>query len=211
MASATDPYQPAEARAGLTRRCLAVLRTHPVDWLVLQTRSLLVQRDFDILATLPFATLSVSIETDRLDVHRRLTRSSAAPARRLNLVRAALAHGICTQLTVSPYLPSSPAFAATLAQAVGEHGRVIVDTFLDGDGSGGQRSARLGMDAVLADAGFPGWFARCREHAQELMQGLLPLLGPERVLWSAAGFSTRPATAAACAPDVSSPLLQHAL
>jgi DNA repair photolyase len=192
MASATDPYQPTEARASLTQRCLAVLRAHPVDWLVVQTRSLLVQRDFAVLAELPFATLNVSIETDRLDVHRRLTHSSAAPERRLTLVRTALAHGLRTQITVSPYLPSSATFAETLAHAVGDQGRVIVDTFLDGDGSGGQRSARLGMDAVLAEAGFPGWFTRCREHAQELMRRLLSLLGPERVLWSAGGFSSKP-------------------
>ena len=153
-----------------------------------------MQRDFDVLAELQWATLNVSIETDLLDVHRRLTRSSAAPERRLALVCTALQCGIDTQITVSPYLPSSPTFAETLAQAVGEKGRVIVDTFLDGDGSGGQRSARLGMDAVLADAGFPGWFTRCREHAQELMRRLLPLLGPERVLWSAVGFSSRPKT-----------------
>jgi len=192
MASATDPYQPAEARAGLTQGCLAVLGAHPIEWLVVQTRSLLVQRDFAVLAELPFATLNVSIETDLFDVHRRLTRSSAAPERRLTLVRTALAHGICTQITVSPYLPSSPTFAETLAHAVGDQGRVIVDTFLDGDGSGGQRSARLGMDASLADAGFPGWFTRCREHAQELMRRLVSLLGPERVLWSARGFSSKP-------------------
>src|SRR5215470_5023927 len=192
MASATDPYQPAEVSACLTQRCLRVLHSHPIDWLVVQTRSLLVQRDFDLLAELSFATLNVSIETDLLNVHRRLTRSSAAPERRLSLVRMALARGIFTQVTASPLLPSSPTFAETLAQTVGEKGRVIVDTFLDGAGSRGQRSARLGMDAFLADAGFPGWFARCREHAQELRQRLHSLLGPERVLWSAEGFSMKP-------------------
>jgi DNA repair photolyase len=192
MASATDPYQPIEASVCLTQGCLTVLRSHPIDWLVVQTRSLLVQRDFDLLAELPFATLNVSVETDLLHVHRRLTRSSASPERRLSLVRLALARGIFTQITVSPLLPSSQTFAQTLAHAVGEKGRVIVDTFLDGDGSGGQRSTRLGMDALLADVGFPGWFARCREHAQELMQRLLPLLGSDRVLWSAEGFSMKP-------------------
>jgi DNA repair photolyase len=191
MASATDPYQPAEASVYLTQRCLRVLHSHPIDWLVVQTRSLLVQRDFDLLAELPFATLNVSIETDLPEVHRRLTRSSAAPERRLSLVQMALTRGIFTQVTASPLLPSSSAFAEKLAQTVGEKGRVIVDTFFDGDGSRGQRSARLGMDALLADAGFPGWFARCREHAQELRQRLLSLLGPERVLWSAEGFSTK--------------------
>src|SRR5919198_4867856 len=140
MASATDPYQPAEAWACLTQRCLAVLRSHPLDWLVVQTRSLLVQRDFALLAELPFVTLNVSVETDLLDMHRRFTRSSAAPERRLALVHQALARGVCTQITVSPLLPSSPTFADTLAHAVGEKGRIIIDTFLDGDGSGGQRS-----------------------------------------------------------------------
>jgi DNA repair photolyase len=191
MASATDPYQPAEASACLTQRCLAVLHSHPVDWLVVQTRSLLVQRDFALLAELPFATLNVSIETDLPDVHRRFTRSSAAPERRMTLVRLALSLGIFTQITVSPLLPSSATFAETLAHAVGETGRVIVDTFLDGDGSGGQRSARLGMDMLLADAGFPGWFTRCQEHAHELRRRLLSLVGPERVLWSAEGFSMK--------------------
>ena len=205
MASATDPYQPAEASACLTRRCLTILRSHPVDWLVVQTRSLLVQRDFALLAELPFATLNVSIETDLPEVHRRFTRSSASPERRLALVCQAQACGIFTQITVSPLLPSSVHFAETLARAVGEQGRIIIDTFLDGDGSSGRRSARLGMDALLTDVGFPGWFARCREHAHELRQRLLPWLGPERVLWSAQGFSTKPSL------QVVSPAISHTL
>jgi DNA repair photolyase len=190
MASATDPYQPAEARLRLSQRCLEVFAHHPVAWLVLQTRSLLVKRDFDILAGLPFVTLNVSIETDLLEVQQRFTRSSAPPAWRLQLVQEALARGINTQITVAPLLPSSPHFAATLARAVGERGRVIVDTFIDGDGSGGARSSRLGMSAKLSEAGYPGWFEQCQEHAQVLWHCLLPLLGPSRVLWSAGGFST---------------------
>ena len=113
----------AEASAGLTQRCLAVLRSHPIAWLVVQTRSLLVQRDFALLAQLPFVTLNVSIETDLPEVYRRFTRSSAAPERRLTLVRLALARGIFTQMTVSPLLPSSAYFAETLVHAVGEKGR----------------------------------------------------------------------------------------
>ena len=190
MASATDPYQPLEAQTRLSQQCLEVLRCHPMAWLVVQTRSLLVQRDFALLTQLPFVTLNVSIETDVLAVHHRFTRSSAIPERRLHLVRQALAHGIATQITVAPLLPYSPAFAEQLAQAVGARGRIIVDTLVDGDGSGGQRSRRLGMEAVLTAAGYPGWFAHCRERAHDLRHRLVTLLGPERVLWSAAGFST---------------------
>jgi DNA repair photolyase len=192
MSSATDPYQPVEAQVCLSQRCLQVLQRFPIAWLVVQTRSLLVRRDFDLLARLPFVTLNVSIETDLPEVHQYFTRSSATPDRRLQLVQAALAHGICTQITVAPLLPSSPAFAMKLAQAVGACGRVIIDTFYDGDGSGGVRSLRLGMDRQLTTAGFPGWFEHCREYAQELQERLLPLLGSRRVLWSAAGFSNVP-------------------
>jgi DNA repair photolyase len=192
MSSATDPYQPVEVQAQLSRRCLEVFQRSAITWLVVQTRSLLVQRDFDLLTRLPFVTLNISIETDLPDVHQRFTRSSATPSRRLQLVQEALARGIRTQITVSPLLPSSPAFATKLAYAVGNRGRVIVDTFYDGDGSGGLRSTRLGMGTLLTEAGFPGWFERCREYAQELSGHLVALLGAERVLWSAAGFSNRP-------------------
>lgn len=192
MSSATDPYQPIETRACLTQRCLEVFQAYPIGWLVVQTRSLLVRRDFDLLARLPFVTLNVSIETDLLTVHQRFTRSTAAPERRLLLVREALARGIVTQVTVAPHLPSSLAFAEKLAWAVGESGRVIIDTFYDGDGSGGQRSIRLGMGTLLIEAGSPGWFEHCRKHAQELMYRLIPLLGSDRVLWSAEGFTSSP-------------------
>jgi DNA repair photolyase len=192
MSSATDPYQPAEARLGLSRRCLEVFSHHPIAWLVVQTRSVLVARDFALLARLPFVTLNVTIETDLPEIHQQFTRSSALPTRRLQLVQDALASGIQTQITVAPMLPSSSHFAASLAHAVGTCGRVIVDTFFDGDGSGGRRSMRLGMDTKLTEAGFPGWFEHCREYAQTLFHRLLPLLGPERVLWSSAGFSTAP-------------------
>ena len=190
MSSATDPYQPLEARTLLSRRCLVLFRTWPIAWLVVQTRSLLVQRDFDLLAALPFATLNVSIETDLVDVYRRFTRSSGSPERRLALVRQALSLGIPAQITVAPMLPASPDFVDRLADAVGTHGRVIVDTFVDGDGASGKRSTRLGMSQRLAEAGYPGWFDQCRVHAHALMAHLQTRLGPERVLWSAAGFCT---------------------
>jgi DNA repair photolyase len=116
MSSATDPYQPAEARLGLSRRCLEVFSHHPIAWLVVQTRSVL-------LARLPFVTLNVTIETDLPEIHQQFTRSSALPARRLQLVQDALASGIQTQITVAPMLPSSSHFAASLAHAVGTCGR----------------------------------------------------------------------------------------
>lgn len=192
MSSATDPYQPAEAHTCLSQRCLEVFQRWSVDWLVVQTRSLLVRRDLHLLAQLPFALLNISIETDLPDVHRHFTRSSAVPERRLHLVHDAIASGVMAQVTVSPVLPHSPAFAERLAWAIGDRGRVIIDTFLDGDSSGGRRSAKLGMSEILRAAGFPGWFERCQEQAHALSARLRTLIGPERVLWSAQGFAHNP-------------------
>ena len=192
MSSATDPYQPLEAQACLSRNCLEVFQAYPVEWLVIQTRSLLVRRDFDLISRLSFATLNVSIETDLLEVHQRFTRSSATPERRLHMVKEALDIGITATITVSPHLPSSPCFAERLAAAVGDYGRVIVDTFINGDGSGGRRSVRLGMQHALAMAGYPGWFERCHEHAHNLQTQLARLLGADRVLYSSDGFTTPP-------------------
>jgi hypothetical protein len=70
MSSATDPYQPAEAKLRITRSILEVFREHPIGLLVVQTRSPSVEKDFDLLADMPFAWLSMTVETDDGQVRR---------------------------------------------------------------------------------------------------------------------------------------------
>src|SRR5438093_354117 len=72
MSSATDPYQPAEARLRITRGLLDVFGRRPIGRLVVQTRSPLVERDLDLLASMPFAWLSMTVETDDDRVRRAL-------------------------------------------------------------------------------------------------------------------------------------------
>ena len=190
MASATDPYQPAEASACLTQRCLAVLRSHPVDWLVVQTRSLLVQRDFALLAELPFATLNVSIETDLLDA-RRFTRSRPRLSGASPWCAWPCAWHFHPDYGVA-LLPSSANFRRRTHTA-GEKGRVIVDTFLDGDGSGASVLPACGY--VPRRRRFPRLVRALPGACLRAEAALLRWLGPERVLWSAEGFRTQPGPA----------------
>lgn len=48
MSSATDPYQPIERKANITRAILAEMIENPPDFLQIQTRSPLITRDIDL-------------------------------------------------------------------------------------------------------------------------------------------------------------------
>ena len=65
MSSTTDPYQPVEREYQITRQCLEVFAGYDdLDLLVVQTRSPLAARDLSLLGKIPYACLSVTIETD---------------------------------------------------------------------------------------------------------------------------------------------------
>lgn len=190
MSATTDPYQPIEARSGITRRCLEVFaRYDDLDLLVIQTRAPLAARDFDLLRRLPYAWLSVTVETDDREVLRRL-RGGPAPAKRLALVAAAARRGLNAQIAVSPCLPHTDRFAAALL-ATGAR-RIVVDTFADGDGAGGGRTARSPYAAHA-----PDW--RDVAPARRLHDTLLAA-GAD-ASWSTAGFCGIPPRARQAAPD----------
>lgn len=188
FSGATEPFPPGlESRYGLSGKCLAAFRRVPPALLVIQTRSPLVERYFDLLAAIPTAVLNMTIETDNDAVRRALTPGCPTVGRRLAVIRAAAARGICTQVTVSPALPHDPErFAALLA---GSCRRVIVDDFLNGDGAQGARSRRRGVPETLARHGHPGWFGP--ETTRALYAALVRRLGEERVGYSRAGFNAQ--------------------
>ncbi len=184
MSSATDPYQPAEARLRITRSVLEVFAECPVDLLVVQTRSPLVEHDFDILERLPFAWLSMTLETDDDSVRRTLTPTCPSVERRLETMRRARESGIKVQATVSPMLPANvDRFAALLGENAD---RVVVDTFF-GDGINGGRTGRRPLPGVFRASGFGDW--RDISSARSLHEILQARLGPERVGWSREGFN----------------------
>ena len=194
MSSSTDPYQGAERTYKLTRNCLSVLEKMPPGLLVIQTRSPLAARDFDILTALgERCLLNFTIETGREDVRRTLTPHCPSIRQRLRTASQARDRGIATQLTVSPCLPYSSvdAFGKLLLEV---SDRVIVDSFVAGDGGGGKRTARTGIPAMFARSGWEDW--RSQEAAMNLYCWLSERIG-DRAGWSQEGF-TRQASQVTC-------------
>ncbi|WP_219836390.1 radical SAM protein [Paenibacillus sp. R14(2021)] len=151
MSSATDPYQPEEYQARITRRLLEIIAEAPPQFLLLQTRSPLVLRDVDLLLKLGEGVrVSMTVETDLESVRKVLTPSAPPLAGRLRAIRELRRAGVPVQAAVSPLLPCSEAFPAQLAEAVE---RVVVDDFFRGDGSGGKRSEQLHMAARYRELG----------------------------------------------------------
>lgn len=184
MSSATDPYQPAEARLHITRSVLEVFAERPVGLLVVQTRSPHVEKDFDILERLPFAWLSMTVETNHDAVRRALTPTCPSIERRLMTMRRARERGIRVQAAVSPMLPANvQRFASILAECAD---RVIVDTFF-GDGSNGKRTGNRPLPQKFRELGFGDW--RDTARAQELKTILEDRFGEELVGWSREGFN----------------------
>jgi DNA repair photolyase len=186
MSSATDPYQGAERRLGLTRAALRAFARHPVRRIVLQTRSPMIERDIDLLRELGESVIaSITIETDDDAVRRALTPTSPSVARRLHTCAKLRAAGIFVQIAIAPMMPNCAERFATIADGAAD--RVIIDSYFTGDGSGGRRSRALGMGQLYARLGYKRWFRPGAE--AELMAAMRLRMGDARVLFSREGFS----------------------
>lgn len=186
MSSSTDPYQPEEAKAGITRSLLEVMAEPALtpDFLFVQTRSPLVVRDFDLLDKLgERVRLSMTVETDRDDIRRAFTPFAPPLQGRLRVLREAVRRGIPAQATIAPVLPSSEEFAAKLAEAVD---RVCIDNFFMGDGSGGRRTERLGIGELYERLGMTDWYGR--DAYLQVLARLQEHFAPECIKMSRQGF-----------------------
>ncbi|MFK7691907.1 radical SAM protein [Paenibacillus sp. HJGM_3] len=184
MSSATDPYQPEEAKAGVTRSLLEAMRDDPPEFLFVQTRSPLVTRDAELFAAFgERIRVSVTIETDRDDVRRAFSPSAPPIAARLKALRELREAGIPTQAAVSPVLPSTEAFADALAAVTG---RVCVDDFFMGDGSGGKRTQALGIRGIFERLNRESWYGR--DAYATVLERMRDRFGDSQVFVSQAGF-----------------------
>jgi len=158
MSSATDPYQPMEREAAITRRILEEMLEYPPDFLQIQTRSPLISRDIDLIKKITEkcdVLVSMTIETDRDDIRKIFAPYAPAIHMRLKALKEVHDAGIPTQASISPVLPFTPDFPQVL------HGLVDfiwIDTLNIGDGAMGKRSKRLGMPQLFEQYGLEKWY-----------------------------------------------------
>jgi DNA repair photolyase len=117
---ASDAYQPIESRYGITRACLEVLARakRPFPPLVL-TRTTLILRDRELLASIPGAGVGASIPTVDDDVRRHFEPRAAPIADRLAMLASMREAGVRAYAMVQPMMPGSiEALADALASVV---------------------------------------------------------------------------------------------
>jgi DNA repair photolyase len=103
----TDPYQPVEAKLGITRRCLEVFADfrNPI---AIVTKSALVARDIDVLRQLveyEAAAVNVSVTTLDRDLSRIMEPRATTPSRRLETVRRLADSGVPVGVMLAPIVP----------------------------------------------------------------------------------------------------------
>jgi len=156
MSSSTDPYQPIEVKTQLTRSLLEVMVEEQPDFLHVQTRSPLVKRDIDLFKQFgDKIRISMTIETDKEEVRKAFSPSAPPIPARMAALKEITDAGIMTQATIAPLLPCSKEFPKKLKHIAK---RVTIDDFWMGDGSGGKRTAKLGIYQIYEQMGLEKWY-----------------------------------------------------
>ncbi len=108
IGTATDPYQPAERRYGITRAVLEVLAGRRSLQLSVTTKSDLVARDADLLERISEHNevhVNVTVTTPHHTLSRRIEPRAPRPDKRLAAVRQLADRGITVGVFVMPVLP----------------------------------------------------------------------------------------------------------
>jgi DNA repair photolyase len=105
VSSATDCYQPAELRFGLTRKCIEVLQRYNVPYYVF-TKSSLIERDLELHRRYKdncFIIWSITTSTEKT---RRVIEPGTPPSSKLfATIRKFVDEGICCGVNIDPIIP----------------------------------------------------------------------------------------------------------
>ena len=131
IGAATDPYQPAEGKYRLTRRCIEVLGTARNPFSLI-TRGPMIVRDVDVLqdaARRAEVGISFSIPTLDQDIWRKTEPGTAPPRQRLRALRTLADAGIAVGVGIAPVLPGisdTPELLEDVARAARDAGATSV-------------------------------------------------------------------------------------
>jgi DNA repair photolyase len=201
IGTATDPYQPAERRFGLTRTILEALAAYRNLRIRITTKSPLVTRDVEVLTALSRRNrVSVSISLISVDpaLIRRLEPKTPLPHARLRGLRTLVAAGVDAGLIIAPIIPGLTDGWGALGGLMAA-GRDAGARYADGHALMLAPVARSGFLPVL-EREFPELAARYRRRyggrADPGREYLAALAARIRTLQRIHGFPVRESTAA---------------
>jgi DNA repair photolyase len=132
IGTATDPYQPAERKFGVTRAIMEELSRHQGLSLGMVTKSDLILRDLELLRVIAAKNrlrIHVTITTTDANLARILEPRAPRPDLRLSAVQKLMAAGIQTSVNCAPVLPGitdSPRDLESVVRASAEAGALSV-------------------------------------------------------------------------------------
>jgi DNA repair photolyase len=128
IGTATDSYQPAERKFGITRAIMEEFARHQGLSLGLVTKSDLILRDLDLLQAIALKnrlSIHITVTTIKTDLARILEPRAPRPDLRLKAAKALVAAGLHTTINCAPVLPGitdSPADLENLVRAAAATG-----------------------------------------------------------------------------------------
>lgn len=109
FSSATDPYQYAELKYRLSRKCLEQLLLYKPQKVTLHTRSHLILQDIELLKKFgKRLNVGVSITTDNEEIRQKFEPKAPSISRRIEILKLLSSNGIKTYASIAPLLPSNP-------------------------------------------------------------------------------------------------------
>jgi DNA repair photolyase len=132
IGTATDPYQPAERKFGVTRAIMEEFSRHQGLSLGMVTKSDLILRDLDLLRVIAANNrlrIHITITTTNASLARILEPRAPRPDLRFNAVQKLIAAGIPTSVNCAPVLPGitdSPRDLERVVRAAAEAGALSV-------------------------------------------------------------------------------------
>ncbi|MEM7821471.1 MAG: radical SAM protein [Candidatus Aenigmatarchaeota archaeon] len=129
LSSLTDSYQPIEKKYSMTRKILELLLKHNYP-LIIQTKSTLILRDFDLIKEFENSQIGFTIVTLDEKIRKKIEPLASPSIERINVLRRFHEEGIKTFAFIGPILPFTPIEKiAEIVDMVSFSDRIYFDKF----------------------------------------------------------------------------------